>query len=100
MTNKQLTVNIKRKKSFLCVGLDTDPRKLPTHLTSEMTEFEAMLAFKADFQMIRDQNGQQLFERVLLQSSKWGNAGNTIEVCQKRRSKYNSKCNFFYNRNR
>jgi len=32
MNKKQLINNIKSKKSFLCVGLDTDTEKLPIHL--------------------------------------------------------------------
>lgn len=32
MNRQQLIENIKRKKSFLCVGLDTDLKKIPTHL--------------------------------------------------------------------
>ena len=32
MTKKELFENIKRKKSFLCVGLDTDMKKTPPHL--------------------------------------------------------------------
>jgi orotidine-5'-phosphate decarboxylase len=32
MTSSQLFENIKKKKSFLCVGLDTDFQKIPTHL--------------------------------------------------------------------
>jgi orotidine-5'-phosphate decarboxylase len=32
MTREQLFDNIKRKKSFLCVGLDTDITKIPKHL--------------------------------------------------------------------
>ncbi len=32
MDRKQLVENIKRKKSFLCVGLDTDTKKIPEHL--------------------------------------------------------------------
>ncbi len=35
MTRHQLIDQIKRKKSFLCVGLDTDPKKLPAHLLSK-----------------------------------------------------------------
>jgi orotidine-5'-phosphate decarboxylase len=34
MTSSQLFENIRRKKSFLCVGLDTDLRKMPSHLLS------------------------------------------------------------------
>lgn len=32
MTKQELIENIKRKRSFLCVGLDTDLRKIPEHL--------------------------------------------------------------------
>jgi len=35
MTKKELFENIQRKKSFLCVGLDTDVNKIPEHLFNE-----------------------------------------------------------------
>ena len=35
MDKKELFENIKRKKSFLCVGLDTDIKKIPEHLLKE-----------------------------------------------------------------
>jgi len=35
VTKKELFENIKRKKSFLCVGLDTDITKIPKHLLNE-----------------------------------------------------------------
>ncbi|MDP4270988.1 MAG: orotidine-5'-phosphate decarboxylase [Bacteroidota bacterium] len=35
MTKQELFANIKRKKSFLCVGLDTDIKKIPPHLLKE-----------------------------------------------------------------
>lgn len=35
MNKKELFENIKRKRSFLCVGLDTDLNKIPTHLLAE-----------------------------------------------------------------
>ncbi|MDR3705889.1 MAG: orotidine-5'-phosphate decarboxylase [Paludibacteraceae bacterium] len=35
MTYNELFENIKRKKSFLCVGLDTDVTKIPEHLFEE-----------------------------------------------------------------
>lgn len=35
MTKQELFENIKRKKSFLCVGLDTDINKIPDYLLSE-----------------------------------------------------------------
>ena len=42
MTRQELIDNIKRKKSFLCVGLDTDIRKIPQHL---LTEEDPIFAF-------------------------------------------------------
>lgn len=42
MTRKQLVENIKRKNSFLCVGLDTDIKKIPAHL---LTEKNPIVAF-------------------------------------------------------
>lgn len=35
MNKQQLFENIKRKKSFLCIGLDTDIKKIPQHLLKE-----------------------------------------------------------------
>lgn len=35
MNKQQLFENIKRKRSFLCVGLDTDIKKIPSHLLKE-----------------------------------------------------------------
>lgn len=35
MTRHELFENIRRKRSFLCVGLDTDIKKIPSHLLSE-----------------------------------------------------------------
>lgn len=35
MTKQQLFENIRRKGSFLCVGLDTDVKKIPQHLLNE-----------------------------------------------------------------
>ena len=35
MTKKELISNIFRKQSFLCVGLDTDLKKIPQHLLQE-----------------------------------------------------------------
>lgn len=42
MTRKQLVENIKRKNSFLCVGLDTDIKRIPAHL---LTEKNPIVAF-------------------------------------------------------
>lgn len=35
MTTKQLVAQIHKKKSFLCIGLDVDLNKIPTHLLQE-----------------------------------------------------------------
>jgi len=35
MTRKELIASIQRKRSFLCVGLDTDIKKVPAHLLQE-----------------------------------------------------------------
>ena len=35
MNKQQLFENIKKKQSFLCVGLDTDIKKIPQHLLDE-----------------------------------------------------------------
>jgi orotidine-5'-phosphate decarboxylase len=43
MTKQELFENIKRKKSFLCVGLDTDVNKIPEHLFDESDD--AIFAF-------------------------------------------------------
>ena len=32
MTTQQLTTQIKKKNSFLCIGLDVDLNKIPKHL--------------------------------------------------------------------
>ena len=32
MTKQELIYQIKKKRSFLCIGLDTDLRKIPKHL--------------------------------------------------------------------
>lgn len=42
MTREQLLQNIKTKRSFLCVGLDTDIKKIPQHL---LTEEDPIFAF-------------------------------------------------------
>lgn len=45
MNRQELFENIRRKQSFLCVGLDTDIKKIPQHLLQEMSEEEAVFAF-------------------------------------------------------
>ena len=36
MTNEKLISEIKRKKSFLCIGLDVDVNKIPSHLLNSI----------------------------------------------------------------
>ena len=36
MTNEKLISEIKRKKSFLCIGLDVDVNKMPSHLLNSI----------------------------------------------------------------
>lgn len=45
MTKQELTKQILKKKSFLCVGLDTDLEKIPTHL---LDEDDPMFAFNKE----------------------------------------------------
>lgn len=53
MTKQELFENIKRKKSFLCVGLDTDIKKIPSHLLDKedpLFEFnKAIIDATADY---------------------------------------------------
>ena len=35
MTTQQLTEQIQKKQSFLCIGLDVDLNKIPQHLLQE-----------------------------------------------------------------
>src|SRR5689334_2245093 len=42
MTRQELTSHIFSKKNYLCVGLDTDPHKIPVHLQSRP---DGVLAF-------------------------------------------------------
>ena len=48
MNRKELVENIARKRSFLCVGLDTDIRKIPAHLTEGCTAEEAIVKLNTD----------------------------------------------------
>lgn len=45
MTREELFENIKRKKSFLCVGLDTDVNKIPEFLFSEKDDLDPIFDF-------------------------------------------------------
>ena len=39
MNKQQLFENIKKKQSFLCIGLDTDIKKIPQHLLNPIWRF-------------------------------------------------------------
>ena len=43
MNREELIEQIKTKKSFLCVGLDTDLKKIPQHL---LNDNDAIFSFK------------------------------------------------------
>jgi len=45
MTKQQLFHNILRKQSFLCVGLDTDIKKIPPHLLQDGDPITALIVF-------------------------------------------------------
>lgn len=47
MTRQEIIDHIKEKRSFLCVGLDTDIKKIPAHLIEEAggNTYEAIMAF-------------------------------------------------------
>ena len=53
MNKQQLFENIRKKQSFLCVGLDTDIKKIPAHLLSEENPIfafnKAIIDATADF---------------------------------------------------
>ena len=105
MNKAQLFENIKRKKSFLCVGLDTDIKKIPQHLLKEedpifafnkaiidatdycvaykpnMAFYESMgvqgiIAFEKTVSYLREQYPDQF----IIADAKRGDIGNTSEM--------------------
>ena len=58
MNKQQLFENIKKKQSFLCVGLDTDIKKIPQHLLSEEDPIfafnKAIIDATADYCFLRE----------------------------------------------
>ena len=73
MNKQQLFENIKRKKSFLCVGLDTDIKKIPEHLLKEEDPIfafnKAIIDATADLCIAYDQ--------FIIADAKRGDIGNT-----------------------
>ncbi len=50
MNRQQLITQIKQKKSYLCVGLDTDIEKMPPHLNADVLAFnEAIIEATKDY---------------------------------------------------
>ena len=106
MTKEELFVNIRRKKSFLCIGLDTDVRKIPQFLLSEddpifafnkriidatahlcvaykpnLAFYESMgsfgiLAFEKTIEYLR----QQYPDQFIIADAKRGDIGNTSDM--------------------
>ena len=48
MNRQQLIDEIRRKKSFLCVGLDPDTAKMPAHLNGDLFAFNKEIVFIFD----------------------------------------------------
>ena len=106
MTRQELVENIQRKRSFLCVGLDTDIQKIPQHLLKEddpifafnkaivdatapyciafkpnLAFYEAMgvkgwMAFEKTIRYIREQYPEQF----IIADAKRGDIGNTSKL--------------------
>lgn len=106
MTKEELFDNIRRKKSFLCIGLDTDVRKIPQFLLSEddpifafnkriidatahlcvaykpnLAFYESMgsfgiLAFEKTIEYLR----QQYPDQFVIADAKRGDIGNTSDM--------------------
>ncbi len=106
MNKQQLFENIKKKQSFLCVGLDTDIKKIPQHLLSEEDPIfafnKAIIDATADYCVAYKPNlafyeslgvkGMQSFEKTvaylrenypdqfIIADAKRGDIGNTSEM--------------------
>src|SRR6185295_2504643 len=103
MTRQQLFENIKEKSSFLCIGLDTDLKKIPFHLQNSgdaVFEFnkqvidathDLCVAYKLNlaFYESRGSKGLESFEKTLrhipkniftLADAKRGDIGNTSKM--------------------
>lgn len=103
MNKQQLIDNIRRKKSFLCVGLDPDTAKMPTHLNGNLFEFnkqiidataEYAIAYKPNlaFYEVLGTRGYKMFEQTVaylnenypdlfvIADAKRGDIGNTSRM--------------------
>ena len=103
MTRKELYENMLRKRSFLCVGLDPDPSKMPASLGGDLLAFNrAIIDATADFAIAFKPNlafyeafgpeGYQAFEQTvryirerypdqfIIADAKRGDIGNTSKA--------------------
>lgn len=103
MNKQQLIDNIRRKKSFLCIGLDPDTAKMPTHLNGNLFEFnkqiidataEYAIAYKPNlaFYEVLGTRGYEMFEQTVaylnenypdlfvIADAKRGDIGNTSRM--------------------
>ena len=103
MTRKELYENMMRKRSFLCVGLDPDPSKMPASLGGDLLAFNrAIIDATADFAIAFKPNlafyeafgpeGYQAFEQTvryirerypdqfIIADAKRGDIGNTSKA--------------------
>lgn len=103
MNKQQLIDNIRRKQSFLCVGLDPDTAKMPTHLNGNLFEFnkqiidataEYAIAYKPNlaFYEVLGTRGYEMFEQtvsylnenypdvMVIADAKRGDIGNTSKM--------------------
>lgn len=103
MNKQQLIDNIRRKKSFLCVGLDPDTAKMPTHLNGNLFEFnkqiidataEYAISYKPNlaFYEVLGTRGYEMFEQTVaylnenypdlfvIADAKRGDIGNTSRM--------------------
>ena len=103
MNKQQLIDNIRRKKTFLCVGLDPDTAKMPTHLNGNLFEFnkqiidataEYAIAYKPNlaFYEVLGTRGYEMFEQTVaylnenypdlfvIADAKRGDIGNTSRM--------------------
>ena len=103
MNRQQLIDSIRRKRSFLCVGLDPDTAKMPAHLDGNLLEFnkqiidataEYAIAYKPNlaFYEVLGTRGYEMFEQtvayindnypdlLVIADAKRGDIGNTSRM--------------------
>ncbi len=84
MTREELIEQIKKKKSFLCVGLDPDPDKIPKHLLScedPIYEFNARMIEATQDLCVAYKPNTAFYERF--GSKGWKTLENTLKLIPK-----------------